>query len=387
MARRRDLYIVIGLFAVLALFIVLMPEQNDEVGRSNTPTTYSSAPGGALALLRWAQQIGYNAERLEYTDFAVDATTDALVILNPGTPITGAQSEAVLTWVEQGGTLILADDGERAFASNNQLFEDLELDLRIYDDEQGNETRLPSVPILQPVFDSPPTNAVVVRARRVLISERTDLAPLAGVPDGTVVAGLRYGAGYIYLSSSVYPFTNAGLGEDANAAFVLNLLNRLPPGARILFDEYHHGFFEPPSVRGVLTASPWGWAMLYSVALIGLYLIATGRRFGKPVPLREEIALRSSAEYVESMADLFQRGKKRHFIAQHYHTTLKRRLARPYGINPQRSDADFVAELARYRELDTAALLDLLQRLQRPNLSEEELVRLVATADAIPTRS
>ncbi len=386
MARRRDLLIILGLFAVLTLFILMMPDQHDEQNTSNTPTTHSSGAGGALALLRWAQQLGYAAERLEYTDFAVDATTDALVILNPSIPITGAQSDAVLAWVEAGGTLILADDGSRAFASNNQLFDDLELDLRVYDDEQGNETPLESVPILQPVFDSPPVAQVVVRARRVFASERTDLAPLAGLPDGTVIAGLRYGAGYIYLSSSVYPFTNAGLREADNASLVLNLLNRLPPGARILFDEYHHGFFEPPSLRAVLFANPWGWALIYSVALIGLYLIATGRRFGRPIPLREEIALRSSAEYVESMADLFQRGKKRHYIAEHYATAFKRRLARPYGINPQRSDAEFVAELAHYREVDTTALLDLLQRLQHPDLSEEELVRLVAAADAIPAR-
>jgi hypothetical protein len=77
------------------------------------------------------------------------------------------------------------------------------------------------------------------------------------------------------------------------------------------------------------------------------------------------------------MADLFQRGGKRGFILQHYALMFKRRLARPYGINAMLDDEAFVSELARYREIDQAALRALLARLRREQVSEDELLRVV----------
>jgi hypothetical protein len=166
---------------------------------------------------------------------------------------------------------------------------------------------------------------------------------------------------------------------------VLNLLRRVPEGGRILFDEYHHGFYEPPSLLGTIVQTAWGWGILYALGIAALYLLLTGRRFGRPVPLREETRRRSSAEYVESMADLLQRGGKRGFVLRHYRESLKRRLARPYGISPRLDDDAFVRELARYRPLtddDQERLRSLLARMRREQVGEEELLRLIAEADA-----
>lgn len=58
MTRQRDLLLVLGLFAGLALFIVLMPDQAEQERTRTITTTHSSSPDGALALLRWARQLG-----------------------------------------------------------------------------------------------------------------------------------------------------------------------------------------------------------------------------------------------------------------------------------------------------------------------------------------
>jgi hypothetical protein len=149
----------------------------------------------------------------------------------------------------------------------------------------------------------------------------------------------------------------------------------------VQFDEYHQGFFRPPSTSRILLSTPWGWAAAYGVIVIALYLILGGRRFGRPIPLREELARRSSAEYIESMADLFQRGGKRDYILKHYHSAFKRRLARKDGINPSLDDAEFARELAR--DVDEPELLALLKRLRAAKPSEAELVRAVGEADAM----
>ncbi len=151
-----------------------------------------------------------------------------------------------------------------------------------------------------------------------------------------------------------------------------------------MFDEYHHGFRTPPTLRRVAVQQGWAWPALYAVLVCATYIVLTGKRFGRPVPLRSDVTRRSSAEYVQSMATLFRRAGKQDYILQHYRRELKRRLARPYGFVPPDDDEAFARELQRYggvTEAQAERLSGLLQQLNR-QASEEQLVRLVRAVDA-----
>jgi hypothetical protein len=407
MKRQRDIVILIGLFVVLVVFTLLGPARSRNDSAISKPTTHSSAPEGALAMLRWLDDLGYDARRLEYTSFALDDEAAALVMLNPTEPINQTQTDLVLDWVAQGGLLILANDVPWFFGSGRMIMQELEIGQSEYSD---NFDQIERAPVAQPILTAPPLSDALVQTNYVLEVQRDDVAVVVNVPapDGepaepaagepaaeeedattlrAVVVGIKHGRGYMYISSAAYPFTNAGLRDEANAALVLNMLRRVPPGGQVLFDEWHHGYFEPPSLRSAILSNPWGQATVYALVVFALYLVFTGRRFGKPVPLREEIQRRSSAEYVWSMADLFQRSKKRDFILQHYYIAYKRRLARPYGINPRLDDAAFLAELKRYGEIDTERVRAMLARLRRKDVSEDELVRTVAAMEKEDTRA
>ncbi|MBX0327885.1 DUF4350 domain-containing protein, partial [Oscillochloris sp. ZM17-4] len=208
-------------------------------------------------------------------------------------------------------------------------------------------------------------------------------ALLAGAEGAPVIAGLQRGAGYVYLSTTLRPFTNAGLADAGSAALVLGLLRRPPPGGRLIFDEYHHGFVREPSLGGLLLGSPWGWAVIYAGLVGAAYVVLSGRRFGRPAALREETARRSSAEYLESMAGLLRRGRKSGYLLAHYRAALKRRLARPYGISPGLDDDAFVAALAAARPVDAAALRGLLARMARPEVGEAEMLKIIAEGDRL----
>lgn len=384
MRQRLDLLILIGLFLALVLFILYGPTSRSgpTVGEQ-TPTTYSSGNGGALALFSWVRAMGYTAERLEYRAFELDERDAALLMLNPSTFVDSEEAQHVLDWVEQGGTLIYAVDSSIAFGPPSMLLDALEVDLAVYSATQLLETAQPQ----QPVLDQPPFATAQVRAGRVLRPRTSDIVGLLGQDDALVVAGLRRGRGYIYLSSAIYPFTNAGLRADGNPELVMNMLRRVPPGGRVLFDEYHHGFVAPPSPTSTATSTPWGWALTYAVLLTAAYLLLSGQRFGRPLPLREELLRRSSAEYVENMADLFQRAGKRVYILKHYREAFRRRLARPYGLNPQAADRELVRALANVHPADEAAAATLLERLGRQELSEDDMIRVVADADALLART
>ena len=378
MSLRRDVLLIGGLFAALVLFIVFGPASQPPQPEA-TPTTHSSADLGAQALYEWTERMGYRPNRLEYREYAIDEQSDALLILNPSEVITLEEARTTLDWVEQGGTLILADDTSNILGASNALLSELKVESAVYTGTTIIERAAP----LQPALDQPPLNEPLVRAGRFLIPRRADYAALLGTPQHLLLAGIQHGSGYVYVSAASYPFTNEGLRDPQNARLVLNMLRRVPSSGGITFDELHHGYVRPPQPTVAVTSSPWGWAGLYALLVVALYLVLSGRRFGRPIPLREETQRRSSAEYVESMADLLQRGGKRAYILQHYHQQFKRRLARPYGISPQVEDSEFVAELTRFHPIDEPTLRGILARLRSSQPNEEQFVATIVEAERL----
>jgi len=377
MRQLRDLLLIAALFGVLIAFVVVGPSRTPPLA-PDAPTTYSRAPTGALVLYEWMRAMGYDARRLEYRPFELTDEDAVLVMLNPSAAISKDHARHIRTWVERGGTLIFAEDTPALFSISNALFDELQVRMTVITGTQEIER----VPALQPVFDQPPVRELNVRPRRALAPQRNDYAPLFGAAGQTLIAGIRVGQGYAYISATTHPFTNSGLRDRQHAALVLNMLRRAPPGGRILFDEYHHGLVAPPAPTDGLLRTPWGWAGIYAVTVTALFLLLGGRRFGRAVPLREEVERRSSAEYVESIADLYQRGGKRAYMLRHFYASFKRRLAQLYGINPQVDDREFVYQLARVRPIEEAALLALLAQLRATPASDAELLRVVAAADA-----
>jgi hypothetical protein len=377
MMQLRDLLLIATLFGVLIAFVVVSPGRAPSLA-PDTPTTYSSAPTGALALYEWTRAMGYDARRLEYRPFELTDDDAVLVILNPGDAITREHARHIRTWVERGGTLIFAEDTPALFGLSDALLDELQMRMTVITGTQMIER----VPALQPVFDQPPVRELNVRPRRALAPQRNDYASLFGAADQILIAGVRIGQGYVYISATTHPFTNRGLRDRQHAALVLNMLRRAPPGGRVLFDEYHHGLVAPPAPTDGLLRTPWGWAGVYAATVTALFLLLGGRRFGRAVPLKEERERRSSAEYVESIADLYQRSGKRAYMLRHFYADFKRRLAQPYGINPQADDREFVYQLARVRPIEETALLALLAQLRATPASDAELLRVVAAADA-----
>ncbi|MGQ9549383.1 MAG: DUF4350 domain-containing protein [Roseiflexus sp.] len=373
----RDLVLIVTLIGVLIAFVVFGPGRSPSLA-PDTPTTYSSEPTGMLALYEWTRAMGYDARRLEYRPFELTDDDDVLIILNPSEAIVEAQARHILTWVERGGTLIFAEDTPAVWSVSDALLDALQMRMTVITGTQVIER----VPTLQPVFDQPPVRELTVRTRRTLVPQRDDYAPLFGTPGQILIAGVRIDQGYVYISATVHPFTNSGLRDHQHAALVLNMLRRAPPGGRVLFDEYHHGLIAPSAPTDGLLRTPWGWAGIYAATVTALFVLLSGRRFGRAVPLKEEVERRSSAEYVESIADLYRRGGKRAYILRHFYADFKRRLAQPYGINPQAEDREFVYQLARVHPVDEAALLALLAQLRATPASDADLLRVVATADA-----
>jgi hypothetical protein len=376
---RRDIIALVVLFALLAALIALGPGQGDSAPGAG-PSSHASSPGGALALHRWLADLGYEVARLEYAEFAPEPDADLLVVLGPSERYDREEAEAVRAWVEAGGTLLVAEERPGQSAPAAPLL--AAFDLAIVPAAEPAPAEL--APVLQPALGAPVARTLEVMSGAT-VAGGASAAPLAGASEAPVLVGLQYGEGYVYASAATHPFTNLGLRHDDNGAMVLNLLRRVPPGGRVVFDEVHHGFVGQPSLRGLLLGTPWGLAALYAALVCAGYLVLTGRRFGRPVPLRAEVDRRSSAEYLASLAGLLRRAGKRSFLLEHYRAGFKRRIARTHGLSPDLDDQALVGAIALSRPAEAQAVAGLLARMAQP-ANEADLLMIVRDADALLER-
>ena len=390
MIRWREILGIAALFGVLIAFTLYGPSAGNPSDEGERGSVHSSGATGALALQRWLDSLGYQTANLEYTGWAIPDDAAALFMITPvREPIRDEEAQEILRWVRAGGTLIAVDERPQRLLNSNGLWETLQVTAAI---SEANELQVAGrATVAQPLLVSPPVSSVPVSTTGALRLDDGAYVTLLQTRFGPTLIGRQEGRGYMYLSVAAHPFTNAGLREPGSAALVLNLLSRVPRGATVLFDEFHHGFTTQaaaaqPSLRRIVLSQWWGWAAVYAAGVLALYLVLTGRRFGRPIPLRRDIVRRSSAEYVQSMADLLRRSGKREHIAQHYHASLKRRLARPYGFIPPADDDAFVRELIRLggaTEQQGERVRGILHGLSRTNIKDADLLRLLHELDTL----
>jgi hypothetical protein len=392
MIRWREILLIGGLFVLLILFTLYGPGrlQNEPDGRRGS--THSIGEDGALALQRWLQALGYQAGNLEYEEWSIPEEAQALFILNAvEKPILDAEAQQILEWVRAGGTLIAIDERPQLAFAPNRLWQVLEATTVI--SVTDNMSVAERATATQPLLASPPVTSVAVHTNAALTLEAPNYVSLLQTQFGPSLIGRQEGRGYIYLGIAAHPFTNGGLREPGSAGLVLNLLAGLPREAVILFDEYHHGYASAaaaaPSLQRIVLSTWWGWALVYSIGVGALYLVLSGRRFGRPVPLRQDLVRRSSAEYVQSLAQLLQRAGRRQHIAGQLHDTLKRRVARQHGLVATATDDQFISSLFNAGGATNEqgrSLRQLLDQLRRPDLGDADLVRLVRASDKLIDR-
>jgi len=336
----------------------------------------SSEPGGARALALWLEALGFQVEELATEPFAVDPALHTLYVLAPTARFDDDAVEAVASWVGGGGHLVVvATGGPRA------LLERFGLTVRFAGDRAAEATAA------QPLLLQPPVERVRVDSWEQ-IEGADGLAPWLVAGDRVVLGSRPYGAGEVVVLAALRPLSNEGLADTASAALALNLVSRLPPGARVAFDEYHHGFVRGAtrSLWQLLLANYWGWAIIYAVALGYLYLWLRGRRFGPPL-VPAPAARRSVGEYVASLGALYRRAGQRGYVADRLADQLKHELATGLGLNARLPDAAFAQAVADRRATAPDPLANTLARLRAGGrLGERDLLALVREADALKAR-
>lgn len=386
LSRDRLVFIfLVALLIALAIISAIQRAQGDQQSREQSiaHSSHSSQDRGALALKSWLDAAGFRTRQIENEAFHVNADTRALIILAPYIKFSDEHVAEIVNWVESGNTLVIAE--EFTYGSD-KLLQRLNVKLN-----QTTRYQL-SAPLEQPVSGATHGERITVDTATSLTLSRDDYVAYLSTDGKPLLVSFPQGKGRVWFSSAPDLFANANLADDPNAALVMAMFSSVPRGGSIAFDEYHLGLTglgadsSSRSTQNFLMTTPWGWAILSAFFIAFAYLTINGKRFGRVVPLPQTIARRSPAEYVTSMANLYRRAGKRKLIAAHYHRQLKRALGKPYRLNTNLPDEEFVEELARYRDsLDRDALLKTLRALEK-NPDERSLVKLAEQVDKYANR-
>lgn len=379
MTNTRILFLVIGLAVAFVVFTVLTAP----APRVPPLSVRGAAPDGALALRLWLEESGYETRELTMISGLDDA--DVLFVLNPLLPyVNDAYSEAnaaaLADWVRAGGRLIVSG---YPYASDpilepfNVRFEGV-ASSSLEADALSNAAA--------PTLLNPPFEAVRLGTAFAVLTDRADAVPHVVIRDQPVVVSFNEGRGQVWLVGALLPFTNQVLQEEGAARLIANLMNGVPRGAVVAFDEAVHGFGGSgdgvPSFNAWLFTSAPGWGVIALIVFTFAYLALRGRRFGRAEPLPEDRPRREAVEYIQAMAGLFRRSGGRDEILAHYGGHLRRRLSERYGVDP-RAESNALARMVAERDpaVDEQALAALLRRLERRQVSENELIAAAGEVD------
>ena len=153
--------------------------------------------------------------------------------------------------------------------------------------------------------------------------------------------------------------------EADNVILALNLLTDRPAG-KVAFDEYHHGYGASSTGGGLLSyfrGTPVPWMLAQAGLIAALVVYSYGRRFGRPIPLRQERRT-TNLEFVSSMANITRLAHASDLAMENIYSEFRKRLCRFSGVPAKIENGKLAAAAARRARLDERTLAGLLSRCE-----------------------
>lgn len=377
----RAILLVFFLFAVLValnfLFFVDSRGANENEQNGNR-SSFLSSPYGTLAYYMLLQEEHLPVSRYthSYKDLRAHKDIGTLVIIAPplGNNPSKEELEQLDDWVENGGLAIIID---------RQIFLDFGSNTKILTlpSDGGTRTRP-----LQPALYTEGVQRVEVTeyASRVNLNSPGAVAYI-GDAQGAILADAKVGKGRVVCLTDPFIVANNGISKEDNLEVALNILRERPAG-QIAFDEFHHGYGSDSllgggGMIGYFRGTPVPW-MMGEVALLALLVIYNyGRRFGRPVPLKQDKRT-TNLEFVSSMATITRLARATGLAMQNIYWEFHRRLCRYSGLPPNASAPRLAATVSRRSGIPEEELMGVLVRCgQIANgapASDNEMLTLVS---------
>lgn len=375
---------LVGVLLLLALLLAVSALGN----RPAEPLPFdldSTSDSGLRGLSLWLGDLGYEVRRIGGIQYDLSSGVDLLFVYPNQLSYTPDEAAQLRSWVSSGGTLVLVGPHPEDRALEE------EFGVRSLPRAGFGVINKQTQPLVPEGADEYMADWSVEDAVLDLQDAPSAVSLLQSGSGEPVVAVQTIGDGVVWHLAPGSALVNRGLREENQGDLLPPILRRVPEGGVVAFDTFHQFGLIRFGER-ILTLQDWlyrtssGWAVLFGVATIGLYLVLQGRRLGPPVVTWAERRRREAAEYVEAMALLTQRAGLGADVAAYQHQRLKRGLARKRPLDPMLPDAVFLDRLA-YSEpqLTKEQVVEVAQTLQalqgKPN--QQQLTLLAARIDRL----
>jgi len=348
------------IFLSMMLLFYIFPS-----GKSNDRSSYSTSPEGSKGAFLLCRETGFSVERWELPLEDLSDIRGVLIVSEPKINLTDREIFILKKWVAPGNTLVFLS------SHDNNFFGDLNIKVEMS----------ASSGLFQPIQPSSLTEGVrniQVPSLARLQSDLFCVVEIFGDPAGGIMITFPLGEGFVVLLSDPDLISNKSIGKLDNPVLFINTLKLYtPPGGKIYFDDYHHGYGYVSKEADNLIS----WLPLYvKVILIQIiftlivFFFARGLPFGKPHP-PESPQLRSSTEFIISMANLFRRAEARGEIILDIYENFKRGFIRKNIIKVSEDDREIARKISQRADLPSEPLLKLIKKaqVQKRNITEKEM--------------
>lgn len=201
---------------------------------------------------------------------------------------------------------------------------------------------------------------------------------LGTVDDYPNFVRVPFGAGYFFLHTSPFIFTNFNLLRSDNHAYVASCMSYMG-GDAIIWDEYHKAgrpAYASSPFATLLRDKSFRVAIYLSLIGILLFIIFHARRKQRIIPLIDQFS-NTSMEFVHTLGDLyFDQGdhddlarKKITYLRDYLHDHLKMR-----NISFSGEEIGYVTQRSGHSEQFIASLFQLIRRIESDGKVTEEIL-------------
>jgi hypothetical protein len=346
--KQRNIVYVRVLLVVLAIVILLVfTNRGTQRVHHDTwlPSSYNPVGAGSMAFFETLHDLNWPVERWRepLSRLGQFGKGNVLIIARskagaPPVNFSDQENTLLLDWTKQGNTLVLLgalDDWD----DTRDLMRAIGF---------GVPDKMPSVNDLWQAFGAQPDQAIEMPPAAgsditgTLVLPKTAPLPSLTPPGARVLyekEGNDYlvaaplGAGQVICGASDRLLSNAWLSRGDNLAIVLSLLApKGQPPRHLFFEESHHGFSAVYAMVRLLDQPGLRFAGM--LALLGAlaFFASSLVRFGPIIPLQPAQG-RSTLEFVDSIADLYQRADLRNdtmkYLFAETHQQVLQRLNLP----------------------------------------------------------
>jgi hypothetical protein len=359
----RKILVIAGL-AFLVLIILGLIFAPTSTG-STTATTYSAASEGAKGAYLLLHETGYRVERWQQPPTSLKPDKHiVLIVADPAVMPNQKQKAAIEQFISGGGRIITTGIIGASFLPENHSEYD----------------PAPKRPWSE--FKALAPSRITRAAPKITLAPVAHWCGNSGIPlygDDDKIVVMRYPHGQgdaIWLASST-PFTNAGIKESGNLEFLLAAIGDKQQ-ARVLFDEYVHGYGEtesPEKSHPLMTA-----LFLQCVLLATAALLTFSRRSGpiRPLPAESHLA---PLEFVETLGGLYQQAHAASVAVDVYYQRFQYWITRRLGLGNNASAEQLDRAIRERWHLQDDSLLPTLQTAAsaryQPDLPQHQALEIV----------